>query len=52
LDRLLAIRQGSQPNNAADANLNRLFTLAQSLPDFNSSKFATELNQFAKSLSQ
>ena len=50
LDRLLATRKGSQPNNYADANLNRLFTLAQSLPDFNSSEFATALNQFAKSL--
>jgi hypothetical protein len=51
LDRLLATRKGSQPNNAADANLNRLFLLAQSLPDFDSSEFATALNQFAKSLS-
>jgi len=48
LDRLLAASRHPQPNH--DADLNRLFTLAQSLPEFNSSKFAEALNQFAKSL--
>ena len=51
LDRLLAARNGSQSKDYADANLNRLFMLAQSLPDFDSSEFAEALNQFAKSLS-
>jgi hypothetical protein len=51
LDRLLAARKGARPNNSADANLNRLFTLAQSLPDFDPLEFAGVLNQFAKSLS-
>lgn len=51
LDRLLAPRRGSQPNNSADVNLNRLFLLAQSLPDFDSAEFAVALDQFAKSLS-
>lgn len=52
LDRLLAARRNSQPNNAADADLNRLFRLAQSLPEFNSLEFAEALNQFSNSLSK
>jgi len=52
LDRLLVARKGFRPSNSADANLNRLFTLAQSLPDFDPSEFAEALSHFAKSLSK
>ena len=52
LDRLLVSCRSLQPNNDADASLNRLFSLVQSLPEFNASEFAAALNQFAKSLNQ
>jgi hypothetical protein len=45
LDRLFA--GGKNPR--ADAELNQLFALAQSLPDFEPKKFAEALDQFSKS---
>jgi len=50
LDRLLSSRRNLPPNREADANLNRLFRLAQSLPEFNTMAFAEALNAFSKSL--
>ena len=47
LDRLLA----AQNNHQADAELNRLFKLAQSVPDFDPAQFATALEKFATALS-
>lgn len=52
LDRLLAASKQSPTNPDPDANLNRLFKLVQSLPDFDSAEFAEALNQFSKSVSQ
>lgn len=44
LDRLLATQESNEP---ANATLNRLFKLAQSLPDFDPSAFATTLAAFS-----
>ena len=44
LDRLLA----DKPRAAADAQLDELFKLAQSLPDFEPVRFAAALDEFAK----
>jgi len=48
LDRLLLTQK--QPPPAAEHNLNQLFKLAQSVPDFDPAAFAATLNQFADSL--
>lgn len=48
LDRLFAGRK----NPKAEAELNQLFALAQSLPDFEPKKFAGALDQFSKSISR
>jgi len=50
LDRLSASRKKSQPARAADTDLNRLFQLVQSLPEFDAAKFAEALNRFSRSL--
>ena len=50
LDRLLVGQKNSQKNSASDAELNHLFKLAQSLPDFNPADFAGALEQFSKSI--
>ena len=50
LDRLLISRKGSQTTNLANKELNRLFELAQSIPDFAPSEFAAALNQFSRDL--
>ncbi|HEV2692482.1 MAG TPA: multiheme c-type cytochrome [Verrucomicrobiae bacterium] len=47
LDRLLA----AQNNHKADAELNQLFKLAQSVPDFDPAQFAAALEKFATALS-
>jgi hypothetical protein len=47
LDRLLA----AQNNHKADAELNQLFKLAQSVPDFDPAQFATALEKFATAVS-
>jgi hypothetical protein len=47
LDRLLA----AQNNHKADAELNQLFKLAQSVPDFDPAQFATALEKFFAALS-
>jgi len=47
LDRLLA----AQNNHKADAELNQLFKLAQSVPDFDPAQFATALEKFAAAVS-
>ena len=52
LDRLSASRKKSQQARAADTDLNRLFKLVQSLPEFNAAKFVEALNQFSHSLEQ
>jgi hypothetical protein len=46
LDRLL----GPKPGREAEAELKKLFALAQSIPDFNATAFASALDQFARSL--
>ena len=46
LDRLTA----AENNHKADAELNRLFKLAQSVPDFDPQAFAAALDQFAAAL--
>jgi hypothetical protein len=46
LDRLLA----SSPHPSADAPLNELFKLTQSLPDFDPARFSEKLDDFARSL--
>ena len=46
LDRLLA----AQNNHKADAELNQLFKLAQSIPDFDAKQFAVALDKFATAL--
>ena len=46
LDRLLA----AENNHKADAELNQLFKLAQSIPDFDSKPFAAALEKFAAAL--
>jgi len=50
LDRLLIARTPSQSAAAADSELNRLYKLAQSIPDFDASEFAAGLNQFFRLL--
>ena len=52
LDRLSASRKKSQQARAADTDLNRLFKLVQSLPEFNAAKFVEALNQFSHSLEE
>ena len=52
LDRLSASRKKSQPARAADTDLNRLFKLVQSLPEFDAAKFVEALNQFSHSLEE
>jgi len=47
LDRLLA----AQNNHKADAELNQLFKLAQSIPDFDPAQFAPALDKFSAALS-
>ena len=49
LDRLL--NSAKWKNKPADVALNRLFKLAQSLPDFDSTQFASALDDFAKLIS-
>lgn len=46
LDRLL----GPSPRRKADAQLEKLFALAQSVPDFNAGEFAGALDEFARAL--
>ncbi len=48
LDRLLT----AEKNHQADSQLNRLFSLAQSVPDFDPQTFATALDQFSQALGQ
>ncbi len=48
LDRLILAQKSAAP--AADQNLNQLFKLAQSAPDFDAAAFAGTLKQFADSL--
>jgi len=50
LDRLLISRKTSGSTSAANSELNRLFTLAQSIPDFDASEFAAALNHFSRLL--
>jgi hypothetical protein len=52
LDRLWVSRNKSQRAHPADANLNRLFELVQSLPEFDPAKFVEALNQFSRSLDE
>ena len=46
LDRLLA----AENNHQADAELNQLFKLAQSLPDFDPKAFAATLEKFSAAI--
>ena len=46
LDRLLA----TENNHKADAELNQLFKLAQSIPDFDPKQFADVLEKFSNAL--
>jgi hypothetical protein len=46
VDRLLISRKDSQSADRADTDLNRLFKLAESIPDFDASEFGAALNQF------
>lgn len=46
LDRLLA----AQKDSAADTALNRLFQLAQSVPDFDAKQFAAALDEFSSAV--
>lgn len=50
LDRLFAALPAEQRTAAASAQLDRLFKLAQSQPDFRPAEFARELEAFARSL--
>ncbi len=52
LDRLFISRKASLSAGLADADLNRLFDLSQSIPDFDASKFAAALNQFSRRLAE
>jgi len=52
LDRLLISHKASPRAGPADTDLNRLFKLAQSIPDFDAPKFAAALNQFASHLAE
>jgi hypothetical protein len=51
LDRLLSATPASQRPAGASAELDRLFRLAQSQPDFDPAAFAGELGRFASTLS-
>jgi hypothetical protein len=51
LDRLLAATPAAQRPAGASAELDRLFRLAQSQPDFDPAAFAGELGRFASTLS-
>jgi hypothetical protein len=48
LDRLIA----SKPRGSAEARLNDLFKIAQSLPDFDPARFSSALDEFARSLEE
>lgn len=50
LDRLLPEIPGARTNSAVNQSLNKLFSDAQSLPDFNPEQFANDLNTFHSSV--
>ena len=50
LDRLVAALPELKNNAAVQSALNQLFKLAQSIPDFDSAKFATALADFSRAL--
>jgi hypothetical protein len=52
LDRLLTSQRNAQSRGKAETDLNHLFELAQSIPDFNAGKFAAALRQFGKQVEQ
>ncbi len=51
LDRLLSVMPAAERPKGASAQLNKLFQLAQSQPDFSPKDFARELDVFARALS-
>lgn len=52
LDRLVAALPELNKNEPVQSALNQLFKLAQSIPDFDSTKFANALADFSRTLSQ
>jgi hypothetical protein len=52
LDRLVAALPELKNNAPLQSALNQLFKLAQSIPDFDSAKFATALADFSRALAQ
>jgi hypothetical protein len=52
LDRLVAAMPELKNNAPAQSALNQLFKLAQSIPDFDSTKFAAALEDFSRALPQ
>ena len=50
LDRLIHTDPAARQNPAAEASLDALFGLAQSIPDFNPDAFARQLDRFARTL--
>jgi hypothetical protein len=52
LDRLWVASKKIQRAGSADTELNRLFKLVQSLPEFEAAKFAEVLNRFSRSLDE
>jgi hypothetical protein len=52
LDRLVAALPELKNNEPVQSALNRLFKLAQSIPDFDSTKFAAVLEDFSRALPQ
>ncbi|MBU6409594.1 MAG: hypothetical protein KGR98_04315 [Verrucomicrobia bacterium] len=52
LDRLLPQEKKFAPGDACDKDLNRLFALAQSVPDFDPAQFARALDEFRKGINR
>src|SRR5439155_12463693 len=50
VDRLLVTRKNFQDAGSADAQSNRLFSQAQSIPDFDAPQFAAALKKFSQHL--